>query len=166
MEVQLPIDAPPTTKSLSDSALMTMVRMSRRSWWIGLYRDGSQCAEYDTLTGLVFTPLGLGRTSRWEEVSKRDMISLRLLCPNGEIGQLDAPEGHKFFQLKCGGALLTGQQWCDAQVIGVVVSADGSCVCRAWETQAGCLTSFTDNIYAMQYRHIGQLAFDVQGLRL
>ncbi|MGD0857610.1 MAG: hypothetical protein ABSA18_17710 [Dehalococcoidia bacterium] len=116
-------------------------------------------------------PLGLGRSSQWENVNKDGMVGLRLLCPNGMAGELEAPEGHKFFQLKAGGidigfGRVKGGRYCDAHIIGVVKDASGSCFCRAWETQEARLTEFYDNIFAMKYRNIGRLSTEVQGLRV
>lgn len=123
-----------------------MIRRSGRSWWQCRYSDGRVVSEWDTLTGkLLLLPIGSSKTSRWEEIPKKGMIGLRLLCPNGMCGELEAPEGHKFFQLKVGGTSVTmivgqGQfssttsHFQDAHIIGVVTSIDGDCFCRAWET--------------------------------
>jgi hypothetical protein len=86
-------------------------------------------------------PVGLGRSSRWEEVSKKNMVGLRLLCPNGMAGEIEASESFKFFQLKVGsqdvgaGFSAVGQtkRTIQAHIIGVVTDTDGSCLCRAWE---------------------------------
>src|SRR5262245_38287834 len=94
-------DAPSTTRHLTSLAIAQMVKLARRSWWAALYRDGHQLFEWGTLMTLPLTPLGLGRTSRWEEVTKDGMISLRLLAPNGQVGELWG-EPHHFFQLKVG----------------------------------------------------------------
>jgi hypothetical protein len=172
-------DYPITAKHLSDRAVMQMVRLSGRSWWIGLYRDGRQCAEYDTLVNTVLTPFGLGSTSRWGTVDKRGLISLRLLCPNGQIAQLDAKDDYKFFQLKCAVAGADGYRTYHAHVIGQLLAADGSCACWAWEpahqmnmddgtrqTFPAGLIRFTDNIFAMRYRTVGRVALAPQGLRI
>jgi hypothetical protein len=96
------------------------------------------------------------------------MIGLRLLCPNGVTGELEAPEGHKFFQLKAGGINIGpgGGQYCDAHIIGVVIDSSGKCLCRAWELRKERLIQFYDNIFAMKYRNIGMLSTEVQGLKI
>ena len=54
-------------------------------------------------------------------------------------GELEAPEGHRFFQIKHGGIDVPtggggiGKRYTDAHIIGVVQDFDGNCVCRAWE---------------------------------
>jgi len=90
-------------------------------------------------------------------------------------GELEAPEGHRFFQLKAGsmdvGIGFTGgvtgvKRFCDAHIIGVVEDDEGNCLCRAWETEEGRLIEFRDNIYNMNYRGIGALNIDVQQLKV
>lgn len=97
------------------------------------------------------------------------MVGLRLLCPNGMAGELEAPEGHRFFQLKAGGTMVGpggSQHYIDAHIIGVVEDADGNCLCRAWDYAQQRLIEFRDNVLAMQYLHIGRLSLDVQGIAL
>ncbi|GAJ17834.1 unnamed protein product, partial [marine sediment metagenome] len=113
------------------------------------------------------------KSSRWEEVPKKGMIGLRLLCPNGMAGELEAPEGHRFFQLKIGGVGVgvgAGgggvHRFCDAHIIGVVMDIKGNCFCRAWETKEKKLIEFRDNIHNMKYRNIGSLSLEVQGLKV
>lgn len=152
--------------------IATMVRHSGRSWWQARYSDGKVLSEWDTLGGKILLPMGGGKTSRWEEVPKKGMVGLRLLCPNGMCGELEAPEGHRFIQLKVGGINVrmgmgtTATRFCDAHIIGVVIDVDGNCLCRAWETQEHRLVEFCDNVYAMRYRGIGKLSLDVQQLRV
>ena len=114
----------------------------------------------------LFLPSNSGKTSRWEEIRKDHMIGLRLLCPNGMVGELEAPEGHRFFQLKAGGFTLGVGQFCDAHIIGVVANIKGDCVCRAWETMEKRLTEFSDNIFMMKYRQIGPISLQVQQLKV
>jgi hypothetical protein len=96
------------------------------------------------MTTKLLLPVLSSRTSRWEEIPKKGMVGLRLLCPNGMVGELEAPEGHKFFQLKVGSVgvkvsmgnngrnpLIREQE---AHIIGVVKDDEGNCLCRAWET--------------------------------
>src|SRR5262245_33944097 len=146
---------------------LQMVRYSRRSWWEALYRDGTIISEWQTLTHTLLTPFGKGATSRWEDVERRGLVSLRLLCPNGQAGELWAPDGGQFFQLKVG-AWSAGEPYsfCDAHIIGVVTDAAGHCLCRAWEVYAQQLIEFTDDVRHFAYRQIGPLALEVLGLRL
>ena len=155
-----------TTKTLSDRAVMAMVCLSGRSWWVCLYRDGHQRAEYDTLVNTVLTPLGLGRTSRWEDIPKDGMVSLRLLCPDGQIGELWG-RPHAFIQLKVAVTSVgDATHHCQAHLIGVVDDAEGHCRCSVWEPHAGHLIEFRDNIYHMAYQGIGRLSLEVQGIRV
>jgi hypothetical protein len=156
--------------------IAAMIRASGRSWWQARYFSGRVVSEWDTAFSKVLFPIVLAsKTSRWEEVEKKGMVGLRLLCPNGMCGELEAPEGFRFFQLKSGGIGVgigfTGPaekvtRYCDAHIIGVVEDTEGNCLCRAWETQNRQLIEFRDNIFNMQYRHIGRLSLDVQQLKV
>lgn len=152
--------------------IASMIRASGRSWWQARYSNGKVLSEWDTMTSKVLLPFGNGKTSRWEDIPKDGMVGLRLLCPNGMAGELEAPEGHKFFQLKAGGldvsfgAGIKTRRYCDAHIIGVVLDPNGSCFCRAWETREKRLIEFYDNIYNMRYCNIGQLNLDVQQLEV
>ena len=128
-----------------DPIIATMIRLSGRSWWQARYSNGRVLSEWDTLTGKLLLPGGNGKSSRWEEIPKKGMVGLRLLCPNGIAGELEAPEGHRFFQLKVGkktvairfNGTVTGNQSeriQEAHIIGVIIDAEGNCLCRAWET--------------------------------
>ena len=130
------------------------------------YSDGRVRSEWDTLTTKLLLPMGESRTSRWEEVPKDNMIGLRLLCPNGMCGELEAPEGHKFFQLKSGRRGIGVPSHQLAHIIGVVMDANGNCLCRSWDYRQKKLLEFTDNIYAMKYCQIGRLSLEVQGLKV
>lgn len=156
--------------------IAAMIRASGRSWWEARYSDGKTIGEWDTLGTKLALPLAhFGHLSKWEEVPKEKMIGLRLLCPNGWCAELEAPEGHRFFQLKAGGmdvgmgftGGVTGvRRFCDAHIIGVVEDAEGNCLCRAWETKEKRLIEFRDNIYNMKYRNIGRLNLEVQQLKV
>lgn len=153
--------------------IAAIIKHSGRSWWQARYSSGRVLSEWDTLTGKLLLPSGNGKSSRWEEVPKKGMVGLRLLCPNGMAGELEAPEGHRFFQLKAGGigvGIGVGgsgvHRFCDAHIIGVVLDDKGNCLCRAWETKERCLIEFQDNIYNMKYQNIGQLSLEVQGLKI
>lgn len=156
-------------------AIVAMIKASGRSWWQARFSDGRILSEWETLINKLRLPFQSNKSSRWEEVSKKGMIGFRLLCPNGMAGELEAPEGHKFFQLKAGGVGVamgfTGgikglSRYCDAHIIGVVVNSEGDCVCRAWEMQEKRLIEFRDNVFDMNYRNIGALSLDVQQLKI
>jgi len=155
-------------------AIVAMIRRSGRSWWQARYIDGRVLSEWDSLSEFIKLPIGKGISSRWEEIPKQGMVGLRLLCPNGMAGELEAPEGFRFFQLKAGGisvAMGYGSlghvtRFCDAHIIGVVEDIEGNCLCRAWETKEKRLIEFHDNIYHMKYRNIGPLNLDVQQLKV
>ncbi len=142
-----------------------MITHSGRSWWQARYSSGKILSEWDTLTTKLLLPIGNGESSRWEEAPKKGMIGLRILCPNGMAGELEAPEGHRFFQLKAGGVGIGAGHDIDAHIIGVVVDITGECLCRAWQ-RPGKLVEFNDNIYNMKYLNIGKLSLDVQGLKV
>jgi hypothetical protein len=152
--------------------IAAMIRHSGRSWWQCRYSSGKVLSEWDTMTTKLLLPSSNGKSSRWEDVPKDGMVGLRLLCPNGMAGELEAPEGHKFFQLKVGGfdvAFGLGaktRRYCDAHIIGVVMDSNGKCLCRAWETQEKRLIEFYDNVFNMKYRNIGMLSTEVQGLKI
>ncbi len=168
------VEVPTKTSSIQRNVnpiIAAMIRRSRRSWWRAFYANGKVLNEWDTLTSKVLLPIRNGSSSRWEIVPKDNMIGLHLLCPNGLAGALEATEGHKFFQLKIGGVGVgfggaKGGHYCDAHIIGLVRDADGNSICRAWEYQEQRLIDFEDNVFNMQYRQIGRLSLEVQGLRL
>lgn len=124
--------------------ISTMIRFSGRSWWQARYSSGKTLGEWETLIEKPKLPLGItgfgfGMSSRWEEAPKSGMIGLRLLCPNGQAGELEAPEGHRFFQLKSGNVDVgiggaKGGRSVAAHIIGVVENTEGDCLCRAWES--------------------------------
>ena len=156
-------------------AIVAMIRASGRSWWQARYSTGRVLSEWDTLQATkLYLPVGSSKTSRWEDIPKQGMIGLRLLCPNGMAGELEAPEGHKFLQLKVGhmdiiatseGKTMTAK-FCEAHIIGIVRNDKGDCLCRAWEVKEKRLLEFWDNIFNMTYRGIGLLSLDVQGLKI
>jgi len=151
-----------------------MIRRSGRSWWQVRYIDGKVLSEWDTLQDSMRLPIGKGGSSRWEEINKFGIVGIRLLCPNGLAAELEGTLGTKFFQLKAGGVDValgfTGgikgvNRYCDAHIIGAITDGDGNCYCRAWETKEKRLIKFEDNVHDMQYRNIGALNLDVQGIK-
>jgi hypothetical protein len=151
-----------------NASIAHMILKSGRSWWQAQYRSGKIISEWNTLTGVkLFLPTRKGgSTSRWEEVAKKDMIRLRILCPNGMCGELEDKEGGRFIQLKVGGVMVGHGKWCDAHIIGLIPDINGNCFCRAWEVKEQRLTEFYDNVLDMKYRHIGKLNLDVQGVKI
>jgi hypothetical protein len=150
--------------------IAAFIKSSGRSWWQARYSSGKAVSEWDTLIGQKLLPIGLGRSSRWEEVEKKGMVGLRLLCPNGMAGELEAPEDYKFFQLKVGYFDIQmnkggSSRSVKAHLIGVVENAEGDCQCKAWENP-GNLISFKDNIYNMKYQNIGLISLTVQELKV
>ena len=70
-----------------------MIRTSGRSWWEARYQFGKVVSEWDTgLSKILLPNYQSGKTSRWEEVTKDNMVALRLLCPNGMCGDLEAED--------------------------------------------------------------------------
>jgi len=153
-----------------------MIKRSGRSWWQVRYIDGRVLSEWDTLQGEMRLPLGVGRSSRWEEITKYGMVGIRLLCPNGMAGEIEGILGTQFFQLKAGGIsvgigaggdIKGVTRFCDAHIIGAVEDDNGNCWCRVWEhKEKRLLAGFHDNIHDMKYRNIGKLNLDVQGIKV
>ena len=151
-----------------------MIKRSGRAWWQVRYIDGKILSEWDTLKGEARLPIGLGRSSRWEEITKYGMVGIRLLCPNGIAGEIEGILGTQFFQLKAGGisvAMGLGgiggvKRHQAAHIIGAVEDIAGNCFCRAWEHKEKRLIAFRDNIHNMKYRNIGKLNLDVQGIKV
>lgn len=145
-----------------------MVMASGRSWWEALYSNGKTVAEWDTLQSKsLFTPLGNQSTSRWEEIDKKNLIALRLICPNGKIGEHRTTGSYCLFQFKSGvisiaagvvGAKLPKEELhCHYHVIGVITDINGGCDCYAWDYQAKNLIKFKDNVTHMAFDNIGPL---------
>ena len=156
--------APPKLNWLTQQ----MISRSRQSWWQCRYRDGRVLSEWDTLQARLLIPVSgraAGRTSRWEDIPKREMRGLYLLCPNGQAAALEANGDYLFFQLKVGVATMGQGTSCKAHLIGKVDGDDGRCICYAWEYEYGRLHRFEDNVTRMRYEQIGPLALDVVGLR-
>jgi len=153
------------------SLISGLIAHSGRSWWQARYIDGRVLSEWDTLVGSKLLPVSIGRSSRWEEISKKGMIGLRLLCPNGMAGELEAPEGYKFFQLKVGYfdiAIGKGgnHRSTGSHIIGVVKDDNGNCLCRAWNYKKQELLQFEDNVFDFKYEHLGILSLEVQQLKV
>lgn len=116
-------------------------------------------------------------TTRWEEVPKRHMIGLRLLCPSGKAGDLEAKRDFLLFQFKVSMSVTSGpvRRPVLAHVIGLAED-DGACLCHAWEPslfyddgairQAARLITFNDNLHNMAYHGLGRMSFEVLGVRI
>ena len=177
-----PLDPLATVTPGLDYMTKKLVMASGRSWWEARYRDGKLLSEWDTTKAsngadllwkntvkrFLPGPAG-GSTSRWEEVSKRNMVALRLVCPNGNAGVLeDDGANGRFFQLKSGTFDLgPNSKFCEAQIIGMVLPDDDDrCVCWAWEVRERRLVKFEDHFHNMAYRNIGMLSANHLGVRL
>lgn len=122
---------------------------SGRSWWQVRYVDGRELAEWETVPGGprdARPDSAVWRATRWEEVPKRGIVGLRLLCPNGLAGELETnnPEG-RFFQFKdgeldvafgVGGARrgIATRRRASAHVVGCV-GDDGVAECWSYENR-------------------------------
>lgn len=172
-----------------------MILRSGRSWWMVRYQDGSVLHEWDTLqpekavsltipekrslaravadgfkNTLLLQMHTAGSTSRWEDIPKRNMRGLYLVCPDGLIHAMEANGDYLFFQLKVGYLAVGSGGSCKAHIIGKVDGDDGRCTCWAYEfpTQPGEIgkhNRFTDNVTHMAYEGIGPLNLDVVGLK-
>lgn len=131
---------------------------SHRSWWQVRYESGKVINEWQTKQGikLFFPTVAKAETTRWEELDKRNIRGLYLLCPNGMVGALEAGGDYQFFQLKSGAVSLQGRSL-HSHIIGKVDGDDGHCVCYAWEYGAQKLIRFEDNVTNIVYRGIGAL---------
>jgi hypothetical protein len=109
-----------------------------------------------------------GWRSRWEEVEKAGMIGLRLLCPNGQAGELEAQRDHALFQFKVGTAMARPDQSTyahqQAHVIGAITNDRGDCHCFAWEP--GGLAEFDDNVHWFRRHKVGPLGIENLGLKV
>lgn len=154
-----------------------MINMSGRSWWQAEYKNGKVINEWDTVQGgpkLALPTNVPGRMSRWEDLDKKDLVILRILCPGGKfkvlIGALASPRDYLFFQLKTGGFTVGVGQYTEAHIIGVVDAekADkGVCMMYAWDiVRKQLIGPFKDNIYHMAFNKIGPISLPVQGLRV
>lgn len=153
------------------SAVAALIRASGRPWWEVRYRGGRVVSEWDTILGLGTSLLPEwmtmnGRRSRWEELPKSGMIGARLLCPDGQVGEIVAARDAAIFQFKVGQLRIGGERRCEAQVVGVIDNDQGDCSCFAWETAEWGLVRFTDNVHAFRYRTVGPLGIESLGLKV
>jgi hypothetical protein len=148
--------------------LAGLVRKSGRAWWQARYSSGRVVCEWDVATGAVLLPY-LIEAGQWDQLERDGLVGVRLLCPDGSVGELATRNDRRLFQFKVGGVTATGGsqvQWCAAHVIGAVVDENGHCICRAWEIAERRLVEFEDNVYAMRYRSVGALALEHVGVRI
>lgn len=133
-----------------------LIRSSGRSWWQVRYAGGKVISEWDTIPSLV---LRNARGSRWEQLDKRGLRGVRLLCPNGRAAELETNRDYALFQFKIGGFKVGSGHYADAHLIGAVDDVDGNCTCFAWEMKERQLVGpFKDNVLKMAYRNVGQLS--------
>jgi hypothetical protein len=147
------------------------LRATGRSWWQAKYADGHEISEWQTLKDL-----GNVESSRWQETPRKGMRALRVLCPNGEVGEVSASSDHKLFQLRQSVFAPGFRAQTLAHLIGVVVDANGGCDCFVWEpayldvqgvkVPGRLVGPFQDNVLAMRYGTIGPLGLDALGLVL
>jgi hypothetical protein len=147
-----------------------LVRASGQSWWEVKLLGGRTIGEWQTAEAhrdLEMPMDFLWARSRWEELPHGKIVAARLWCPDGMIGEVEAPGPYKIFQFKKG-LRGPGYERVDANVLGVLLDEDGNCDCWAWEpgTPWG-LARFQDNLMAWR-RHQPSTPFnlDVIGVRL
>lgn len=155
--------------------MMKMVMLSGRSWWQVMYAGGKELCEWETLQGKLLNPLGNPATSRWEEIEKRNLRAVRILCPNGQVGELRTEQDFALFQLKSGvisiGAGMAGQELpkeelhCHYHIIGAVLDSNGKCECRAWDYRNKTMIKFSDNVLHMAFNGIGPLSLEAVGIK-
>lgn len=142
--------------------LATMIKNSKKSWWQVEYVGGKVLSEWNTLTGLLFSPLGNSSSSKWEEIPKKDLTTLRLLCPNGEAAELKTTGTYCLFQLKSGilsvGIGTPASRACHYHIIGCINDTNGNCDCYAWDYREQKLLKFKDNVLHMGFDSIGPLS--------
>lgn len=163
------------TTALGQVALGAWVASTRRSWWQAGYRDGKVVNEWDTIPGgiklaVIVAAAREGEKSRWEELPKRGLRSLRLLTPIGRVGHLETDADFRLFQLKVGGTSISAgggrnSRWQDAHLIGKVINSDGDCELMVFDGKE-LHGPLPDNVLDLQYKKVGALNLDVLGIRI
>lgn len=151
----------------------TWLRATGRSWWQARYSDGREISEWQTLKDVRNV-----ESSRWQETPRKGMRALRILCPNGEIGEVSAQSDFKLWQLRqeifAPGLRIPTL----GHMIGVVHDHNGSADCFVWEPaymkpdELGRLTKvegrllgpFPENVLNIRYGNIGALGLTALGL--
>lgn len=150
-------------------ARMKMIMLSKRSWWEAMYHGGKTISEWETLQSGILNPFGDPATSRWEEIGKRGLRALRLLCPNGQVGELRTEIDYALFQLKSGvisvGVASGEEMHCHYHIIGAVVDGNGKCECRAWDYRNKTMLTFSDYVTHMAFDNIGPLSLEAVGVK-
>ena len=128
-------------------------RVSGRSWWRVRYSDGRTIDEWDG--------------PDWSLLPRKGLVSVRLYCPDGDVAELgnSVDASDRLFQLKSGVRTAGVGKQTDAHLIGIVTGLNGECTCAAWLPSERRLVTFTDNVFAMQFRQIGMLSGDVLGIK-
>lgn len=152
------------------------LRATGRSWWQARYAGGREISEWQTLSDVRNV-----ESSRWQETPRRGMRALRILCPNGEIGEVSATSDNKLWQLRQVAFVpgMRSQQL--AHLIGVVHNERGDADCFAWIPSYGephpitgvvrvvaghLIGPFADNVLNIAFGKIGPLGLDALGLVL
>lgn len=125
-------------------------RIAGKSYWSLRYIDGTTINEWD---------------QDWSLVPFAGRQSLRLYCPNGKVAELGSRDATgRLFQLKVAVVTMGGGSGTLAHLIGIVQQPDGTCQFAAWDYQEGKLVSGYDNVNAMRFHNLGQLAHGPMGL--
>lgn len=149
-----------------------MVRSSGRSWWEVLLLGGRTLAEWKTARAarLPLLPLRqLQERTRWEELDHDRIVAVRLLCPNGQVAEVQAARPRSLFQFKVGRAMAGpggSQRVLDAHVVGVVLTEDGHCDCWAWDYGQQALLRLADSVRDFRYQGLGALNLVALGVSL
>jgi hypothetical protein len=126
-------------------------RFAGRSYWRLRYADGKVVSEWDC---------------DWSEAPRQGRQSLRLYCPNGQTVELgnDVDATGRLFQLKVALLTLSQDRNLLAHLIGIVDGADGWCRYAAWDYRRRELITGHDNVNAMRFENLGQLALENLGV--
>src|SRR4030065_2915539 len=88
----------------------------------------------------------------WAELNRKGLHELRLHCPNGSVAVLGNTHddiGGRVFQLHAATSV-NGVKTVHAQLIGLIIDSNGTCVCWAWDYTQQCLVGqYQDNVECM-----------------
>lgn len=127
----------------SRATALAMARLCGRPFWQARYRDGRIVSEWER---------------DWLDLSRKGLVALRLVCPNGQVGQVgnDEDAAGRLFQFKvatanvgAGGA--PSARRTAAYVIGIR-HGENDCTLFAWEAGRGVLVGpIADRFHGMAY---------------
>ena len=123
---------------LSRASALARARLFGRPWWQARYRDGRILSEWER---------------DWLDLPSTGLIALRLVCPNGQVGQVgnDTDAGGRCFQFKIGLAGVGLGRRTEAHVIGIR-HGENDCTLFAWEAGRGVLVGpIADVFHGMRY---------------